>query len=1134
LLLSDAPLVGIRVGAHAQVPGAWQLAPRWPNVDYKKLAPGLLALNPKVLMPSVLKSPIKPSVLRALQAAASSEADRWLIEAAALEGLSKAEVSRLKCGNSTRARRRKSETLEKAEHVVGIHEAYRRLAEKDALEEASIFLGGDPLSQAEVLTELEVMNQEDAEEDAAFLAHEKKESKIVSIDELEGNLLAAVDLMTADGEDEAAEALELTKSLETAAGGPLSESSAGAKQALGLTWFHEVTRIFEDDDHSEDIVDPYSSDEMSGDEKSVSSSSNDEEDAQTTLDAIKRGKGNARKIVLQCFARTHRRRRREAGDFVRKTINFGRKKGYVRESNILNKYPDVANALEEILQNRRVGADAWRRDSAFIMNTAQKKKAGSGVGGLRKELAERGYIMSRHTVRRLGVAARERVNASSRYKGAVKFRLKRNVKRLAAENVDSHFQLATKRSDAAILAMADPEKVAYVQRDDMAALALNAAPKNCQPLPTVVGQEHRVNKHEFVSSDMGTSIQATTYYGRAVGRSGEAPEVNLMLVKANSKSPSTPHQHAADDAMLRRRLGESHGHGDPSEVASSMLYSTQGKLKSVKIFDVDNGPDECVRRPVRRWLAAEEMCGGPYRHPDLYLSHVQLTSLASGDTDQKGVERLNACGRQAIGSLCLDVDVYQEQFGNCYDVDTGTVDDEKVSHMHAVMAEEYRSLLNGAPGLNGATIIAMPAATVDDGPEEREILTRAAALEKLCDPHLSKIGREKMKVEHPALFEHWSFVEKRRKHWESSSKYKVSYDLCGKADCDLCEGHAPAGTWGAPGTPAVGILPYPYPDPARPGHYLDAEAAIAEHTLALTQHRKPPKPPSEVAIELFRRLRQGSAITAPINMRHVEMAVAEIKDSACTSAVMLRLFEKMRLIQLRRAAGAKKAQETKRKQTAAQHTTEPSGDKDEGAPEAPTRRRKRNQKEESAKSDSDSAGDAESEEDESDVDESDESDSKSEESDSDDSTTSPRAATKTFTDSDLAVGDRVTVAWPDDSLFHGIVRGRPSKKDSLHVLESDYQTEVDRNTEQRGEPTGLPPEHSCARIILFDDGDTLRLGLPKERQIRASREKPRFGFWRREEDNPNEARSGKKRAQSGIAQFFGTKKQRNSTGVDDC
>ena len=86
-------------------------------------------------------------------------------------------------------------------------------------------------------------------------------------------------------------------------------------------------------------------------------------------------------------------------------------------------------------------------------------------------------------------------------------------------------------------------------------------------------------------------------------------------------------------------------------------------------------------------------------------------------------------------------------------------------------------------------------------------------------------------------------MEEKRNHWETYSKYKVSLDLCGKSDCKLCEGHPPAGLWGKPGSlsPAVGILPFPYPDRSRPGHYLQVDQAVVEHVIALAQKRKPPK-----------------------------------------------------------------------------------------------------------------------------------------------------------------------------------------------------------------------------------------------------------------------------------------------------
>ena len=146
-MLFDAPLVALRIGSRLNAPGAWQLTSKAPDVDYRKIGPALLALSPMLsrsLGDAVGRAPISASTLSALKAAASSEADRWLIDAAALDGLSKRAVDKVTAGNSTRAMRKTSQTIQKANTVVSVHETYRRLARRNALREASILLGDDP------------------------------------------------------------------------------------------------------------------------------------------------------------------------------------------------------------------------------------------------------------------------------------------------------------------------------------------------------------------------------------------------------------------------------------------------------------------------------------------------------------------------------------------------------------------------------------------------------------------------------------------------------------------------------------------------------------------------------------------------------------------------------------------------------------------------------------------------------------------------------------------------------------------------------------------------------------------------------------------------------------------------------
>ena len=72
-------------------------------------------------------------------------------------------------------------------------------------------------------------------------------------------------------------------------------------------------------------------------------------------------------------------------------------------------------------------------------------------------------------------------------------------------------------------------------------------------------------------------------------------------------------------------------------------------------------------------------------------------------------------------------------------------DEDKKIAMHKVFTEEYRLLLDGAAGLNGATIIALDAATVNSGELEREILNRGPILENCATQIYRRENSRKLK-----------------------------------------------------------------------------------------------------------------------------------------------------------------------------------------------------------------------------------------------------------------------------------------------------------------------------------------------------------------------------------------------------
>ena len=100
------------------------------------------------------------------------------------------------------------------------------------------------------------------------------------------------------------------------------------------------------------------------------------------------------------------------------------------------------------------------------------------------------------------------------------------------------------------------------------------------------------------------------------------------------------------------------------------------------------------------------------------------------------------------------------------------------------------------------------------------------------------------------------------------------------------------------------------------------------------------------------------------------------------------------------------------------------------------------------------------------------------------------------------------MAWPNGDCFGGVVQGRPSKGNKLHVLES---------SDEHNGSILFPTDSICSRTVHFEDGEILHLSLPFEREWKEVDRCP-FGYWRRiGASNPRNV--GKKRATS-MTDFF--------------
>ena len=137
--LVKAPVVAVRFDAAISNCGAWMVMAKEEGIDYSKFDLLLSALEPLPTLGSSLacRQLISTSRLRALKLMASCDADRKLIELAALDGMTRAEQQRVMGTNNLSTAQQRKEIEDKIELALASFEALTDLAKITSLSEVS-------------------------------------------------------------------------------------------------------------------------------------------------------------------------------------------------------------------------------------------------------------------------------------------------------------------------------------------------------------------------------------------------------------------------------------------------------------------------------------------------------------------------------------------------------------------------------------------------------------------------------------------------------------------------------------------------------------------------------------------------------------------------------------------------------------------------------------------------------------------------------------------------------------------------------------------------------------------------------------------------------------------------------------
>ena len=570
---------------------------------------------------------------------------------------------------------------------------------------------------------------------------------------------------------------------------------------------------------------------------------------------------------------------------------------------MLRRYPDIGDTIEAICAGLGVGADAKRRDGTIRLNLAQSKMDGSkhvGFTRIKLELEQQfGYVVSYGAVIELGMARNRRHKSAARYKEEVALKMRRNVKRVSEEHLDTRSQRAAFRTVHFVRDRTSQDEVCHFERDDHSAIRMNSSSTTNQHATATVGEGAGAVQHDYMDPEVASSLYATVY---RAARLADGVEVNIAVCKLAKVSPSSPSQHMADFYKLQQ---------NPLAEVRRLFFTPEGSYKSIVQLEVDSGTDECLRGGETRFLIAEAAMGGPLKKKAMVRTQVGVVARAAGDTPLNVVERVNGQATAAASTFYAGTDAC----GELHDPSSGQLDQVRKRAMWEHHLERYRETLDNATGINGASIIAVKGADASSCEEAKILLERRPVLLEMLASKTSKKRLNELKVTHPELAQHVAEVQAYQEHTERLTHYALNVRSCANVQCKLMCAAAPGVDFWYVGGPPLKGYPVPYLDPGRPGHRMRPEDAIAKY--ARDNHQLPTAksdllPPSRHALELFERGTKHAPL-ARFPEDKLQAAVGAIGDGSVTVDRLQAHFLKLHYIRLRRLEGCRKATATKAK-----------------------------------------------------------------------------------------------------------------------------------------------------------------------------------------------------------------------------
>lgn len=256
------------------------------------------------------------------------------------------------------------------------------------------------------------------------------------------------------------------------------------------------------------------------------------------------------KILMKKKASIWRKARYARSKLLAKQKFLSRKQTQ-KVSKILSDCPDIGKEIERFVEERNIGADAWRHTGVLTFDGNRNVKHKVTYKRIKEHL-ETVYQrkISFGSVVQLCVARNRRRKSANRYKGVARVTCRRARKGFQLKyNPDSHWSNALYKGLNKVQ-YTDGRQILNINRDDAAGFRLDTmATHRLHKTPVVQGHESLTTYTDYVNR-YPSILQTTSYNFTGTQTTGE---VCVGIVKGSGVYPKNPGQHAADLAFLEQQ-----------------------------------------------------------------------------------------------------------------------------------------------------------------------------------------------------------------------------------------------------------------------------------------------------------------------------------------------------------------------------------------------------------------------------------------------------------------------------------------------------------------------------------------------------------------------------------------------------